>query len=149
MNTRRSTQTITAVPALAGHEPHTEPHAERYADLADRRLAAALATEDAAEETGLDPLERTTCHFHRRWLHHCVSSPLHVIVVTGHRWCRRCECAVDVAIDELTGAVALTCPRCREMPPGGGNRQLVRCCRASLAAAHDDPPTVRSLSEAA
>lgn len=133
MSTQRSPHTTTAlVPAAA------EVH-ERYADLADRHLATALSTEDAAEESGLDPLERTTCHTHRRWLHHCVSSPLHVIVVTGHRWCRRCSCAVNVAVDELTGDVRLTCPRCREMPSGAANRQLVRCCRASLAAAHEGP----------
>jgi hypothetical protein len=140
VSTQRSTQTITAVPALpAVHE--------RYADVADRRLAVALSTEDAAEERGeLDPLERTTCYTHRRWLHHCVSSPLHVIVVTGHRWCRRCECAVNVAIDQLTGDVTLTCPKCHGMPPGAANRQIVRCCRASLAAAHDsDHDAVRAL----
>jgi len=143
VSTQRSTQTITAVPALV---PAAD---ERYADLADRRLATALSTEDAAEEAGsLDPLERSTCYTHRRWLHHCVSSPLHVIVVTGHRWCRRCSCAVNVSIDQLTGDVALTCPRCHEMPRGAANRQLVRCCRASLAAAHDDP-AVRPLREAA
>jgi len=138
VSTQRSTHTITAVPALV-------PAADgRYADLADRRLAAALSTEDAAEEAGsLDPLERITCYTHRRWLHHCVSSPLHVIVVTGHRWCRGCSCAVNVAIDQLTGDVALTCPRCHEMPSGAANRQLVRCCRASLAAAHDTPGTPR------
>jgi hypothetical protein len=112
--------------------------AERYADLRDLRLAVALSTEDALEEAGgLDPLERTTCYAHRRWLHDCVSSPLHVIIVTGHRWCRRCECAVNVAVDQLTGGVTLTCPRCRRMPPGAANRQLVRCCRTSMAAAHD------------
>lgn len=130
MSTQRSTQTITAVPALPAVD-------ERYADVADRGLAAALSTEDAAEERGeLDPLERITCYTHRRWLHHCVSSPLHVIVVTGHRWCRRCECAVDVAVDQLAGDVALRCPRCRQAPAGAANRQLVRCCRASIAAAH-------------
>jgi len=122
---------------------------ERYADLADRRLAAALSTEDVAEERGMDPLERATCWTHRRWLHHCVSSPLHVIIVTGHRWCRRCMCAVNVAVDQLTGDVALSCPKCHEAPANAANRQLVRCCRASLAAAHDDPPTVASLPTAA
>jgi hypothetical protein len=50
------------------------PH-DRYADLTDERLAAALAGEDDAEEDGLNPLERTTCHVHRRWLHECASSP--------------------------------------------------------------------------
>jgi hypothetical protein len=143
VTTQRSTHTLTAVPA-----PAPGIH-ERYTDLTDRRLAAALSTEDAAEEQGMDPLERTTCWTHRRWLHHCVSSPLHVIVVTGHRWCRRCMCAVNVAIDQLTGDVALTCPKCQEMPAGAANRQLVRCCRASLAAAHDHPRTVAALPEAA
>lgn len=140
MTTQRSTHTLTAVPAEID---------ERYADLTDRRLAAALSAEDAAEEQGMDPLERTTCWTHRRWLHHCVSSPLHVIVVTGHRWCRRCRCAVNVAIDQLTGDVALTCPKCHEMPAGAANRQLIRCCRASLAAAHDHPRTISTLPAAA
>jgi hypothetical protein len=108
---------------------------DRYADLTDERLAAALCAEDDAEEHGLNPLERTTCHVHRRWLHDCVSSPLHVIVVTGHRWCRQCDCAVDVAVDELAGDVSLRCPRCRRMPASTANRQVVRACRASLAAA--------------
>ncbi|MPZ81800.1 MAG: hypothetical protein GEV28_15930 [Actinophytocola sp.] len=109
---------------------------ERYADLTDLRLALALSTEDSAEEKNdLDPLERTTCYTHRRWPHHRDSSPLHVLVVTGHRWCRRCECAVSVAIDELVGDVSLTCPKCGEMPASAANRQVIRCCRASLAAA--------------
>lgn len=109
----------------------------RYADLADHSLAAALSTEDAAEERGLDPFERTTCYAHRRWLHQCVSSPLHVVRVSGHRWCRRCECEVTVAVDELAGDLTLTCPRCGQMPPGPANRQVVRACRASLAAASE------------
>ena len=107
----------------------------RYADLTDTRLAVALSTEDIAEEDGLDSFERTTCYTHRRWLHRCVSSPLHVVRVSGHRWCRRCECAVTVAVDELVGDLTLTCPRCGQMPAGAANRQIVRSCRASLAAA--------------
>lgn len=107
----------------------------RYADLGDRRLAAALTTEDLAELDGLDPLERTTCWTHRRWLHQCISSPLHVIVVTGHRWCRDCSCAVNVAVDELVGDLKLSCPRCDRMPNTRASRQIVRACRASLAAA--------------
>ena len=115
----------------------------RYADLADRSLATRLSVEDAEEERGLDPFERATCYAHRRWLHQCVSSPLHVVRVSGHRWCRRCECAVNVAVDELAGDLVLTCPRCGEMPPGSANRQTVRACRASLAAAAEarDVPT--------
>lgn len=107
----------------------------RYADLVDPSLAAVLSTEDESEERGLDPFERTTCYAHRRWLYQCVSSPLHVVRVSGHRWCRRCECAVDVAVDELAGDLTLTCPRCGEMPAGPANRQVMRACRASLAAA--------------
>lgn len=128
MSTHQSTVTVTSTRPVV---------ADRYADLTDQRLAARLSTEDLAEEDGLNPLERTTCYTHRRWLHHCISSPLHVIVVTGHRWCRRCQCAVHVAIDELAGDVALTCPKCGEMPAGAANRQVVRSCRASLAAAYD------------
>lgn len=149
MTTQCSTRTTTA----AAGRPVVH---DRYADLADTRLALALSAEDAAEDDGLDPFERTTCYTHRRWLHHCVSSPLHVIVVTGHRWCRRCSCEVWVAVDELTGDVSLRCARCGEMPPGAANRGLLRACRASLAAAaeakalptpdpHDGPWTVRSL----
>jgi len=102
----------------------------RYADLADARLAAALAAEDAAEEDGFDPHERTTCHVHRRWLHDCVSSPLHVIVVTGHHWCRRCACAVNVAIGQVAGDVSLTCPTCAQQPMNAANRQIVRAVGA-------------------
>lgn len=108
----------------------------RYTDLRDRQLAAALSTEDHAEaENGLDPLERTTCWTHRRWLHQCIASPLHVIQVTGHRWCRNCACAVNVAVDELKGDVRLNCPRCGRTPDTRATRQIMRACRASLAAA--------------
>ncbi len=132
MNAQRSTRTvITRAPSRVAPAPAVH---ERYTDLADLRLAIALSTEDTAEDGGLNPFERTTCYTHRRWLHQCVSSPLHVVVVTGHRWCRRCRCAVTVAVDELAGDVTLTCPRCGEMPAGPANRQVVRSCRASLAA---------------
>lgn len=108
---------------------------DRYADLADGRLASALSTEDLAEFDGLDPFARATCHTHRRWLHQCIASPLHVIPVSGHRWCRRCSCAVTVAVDELARDLTLTCPRCGATPPGLANQQIVLACRASLAAA--------------
>jgi hypothetical protein len=82
-------------------------------------------------------LERITCRTHRRWVHQCVSSPQHVIVVTGHRWCRDCECAVSVAVDELTGDVTLTCPGCRRTPECAATRQIGRTCRASIAACRE------------
>ncbi|MFC0432017.1 hypothetical protein [Kutzneria buriramensis] len=107
----------------------------RYADLRDRRLAAALAAEDAAETDGLDPLERMTCGLHRKWIHRCVHSPMHVIPVTGHRWCRDCSTAADVMIDELTGEIRVTCPGCRRTPNPRATKQIVRTCRASLSAA--------------
>ncbi len=122
-----SAGTITAAPGTGV--------ADRYVDLADTRLAVALSAEDVAEDGGLDPFERTTCYAHRRWRYQCVSSPLHVVRGSGRRWCRRCECAVTVAVDELVGDLTLTCPRCGEMPAGAANRQVVRSCRASLAAA--------------
>lgn len=108
---------------------------QRYADVRDRRLAAALAAEDAAETEGLDPLERMTCGLHRKWIHRCVHSALHVIPVTGHRWCRDCATAADVMVDELTGEIRVTCPRCRRTPNPRATKQIVRTCRASLSAA--------------
>jgi hypothetical protein len=108
----------------------------RYADLPDRRLAEKLATEDTAVEAGGSPFERLTCPLHRRWIHQCIVSPQHVSPVTGHRWCRDCARALTVAVDELTGEVTLTCPRCHRRPEGIATRQTLRACRASLAAIH-------------
>jgi len=109
----------------------------RYADLTDQRLAIALTAEDRSEEDSLHPLERITCHTHRRWLHDCVSSPQHVIVITGTRWCRPCGRALNVAVDQLAGDVSVSCPSCGKTPATRATRQLVRACRASLAAAYD------------
>ncbi|MBM7863742.1 hypothetical protein [Lentzea nigeriaca] len=108
---------------------------EHYADVPDRRLAAMLAEEDAAEELGLNPLERVSCRLHRRWLHHCVHSADHVIKVTGHRWCRDCSSTASVGVDELTGDVLVRCEKCHEVPRSAATQQIVRACRASLAAA--------------
>ena len=121
----------------------------RYDDLGDRRLAAVLAAEDTAVEHGLDPHGRSTCYVHRCWIHQCVGDPLHVLVVTGHRWCRRCECPVDVAVDETPpGAVHLYCPRCGQAG-SAANRQVRQACRMSLAAMHGgDTPTLYQLPEA-
>jgi hypothetical protein len=116
---------------------------DRYASLRDRRLAAALTEEDRAERDGLDPLERLTCRTHRRWVHDCVSAPAHVFVVTGHRWCRDCQCAADVSVDQLTWTVTVTCPRCRRTPSCAATRQIIRTCRASLAAARGEQPRAR------
>lgn len=115
----------------------TEYQAANGDDSRRTRLAETLLAEDRAEEAGLDPLERTSCRFHRRWVHQCISSPAHVIPVTGHRWCRPCASAANVAVDELTGDVAVRCPRCGRSPGGRATRQIVRTCTASLAAAQD------------
>lgn len=113
-----------------------EADRRRYTDLADRRLAERLATEDAAVEAGLSPFERLTCPAHRRWVHQCIASPQHVSPVTGHRWCRDCACPVTVAVDELSGDVTVTCPRCHHAPEGVATRQILRASRASLAIVH-------------
>jgi hypothetical protein len=123
-----SGENIMTTPLLAADQ-------QRYADVRDRRLAVMLAEEDAAEELGLNPLERISCRLHRRWLHHCVHSPDHVIKVTGHRWCHHCSSPASVGVDELTGDVLVRCGTCREVPRGAATQQLVRACRASLAAA--------------
>ncbi|PXY30892.1 hypothetical protein [Prauserella muralis] len=120
------TATVQALPAAV----HPD-----YADVRDRRLAETLTAEDAAELTGFDPLERLTCRTHRRWVHECISSRLHVFAVTGHRWCRRCASEASVAVDELTWQVRVSCQRCGQAPEGAATRQIVRTCRASMAAA--------------
>ncbi|MFC0109326.1 hypothetical protein [Kibdelosporangium aridum] len=102
---------------------------------AAEQLDAVLDREDRDEELGqLSPHERLSCPVHRRWVHQCVSSPLHVIPVTGHRWCRRCECAQLIAVDEISGTVSMSCPGCGEVPTTLPSRQIMRTCRASLAA---------------
>ncbi|WP_431908698.1 hypothetical protein [Amycolatopsis thermoflava] len=55
--------------------------------------------------------------------------------MTGHRWCRACDLAATIMVDELGGAVVLTCPRCHTCPDSAANRHLLRSCRASLHAA--------------
>lgn len=109
--------------------------ADRYADVADRSLAVLRHAEDAAEENGLDPFERITCRLHRRWIHQCVHSPARVVPITGHRWCRDCECPASISVDQLLGDVVIRCTRCLRVPATAATRQLVRACPASLAAA--------------
>jgi len=102
-------------------------------------LSATLTREDIAEEhEALTPHDRITCPLHRRWVHQCTSSPAHAIRLTGHRWCRACDSPVNIAVDELTGAVTLTCPRCHRSPDTAANRQLLRSCRASIEAARQN-----------
>ncbi|MGH3520038.1 MAG: hypothetical protein ACRDQ7_22155 [Haloechinothrix sp.] len=108
------------------------PHVD---DTGARGLETLLVQEDAAEERGqVSPHERITCRVHRRWIHQCVGSPLHVIPVTGHRWCRRCETAVGIVVDEVRGTVAMSCRGCGDVPTTLASRQIVRACLGSFAA---------------
>jgi hypothetical protein len=106
-----------------------------YSDVANRTLAAALAAEDAGERDGMSPFERITCRTHRRWIHECVVSPMHVVVVSGHRWCRDCRVAATVSVDQLLGTVRVVCPKCGCAPDSAATAQIVRTCRASMTAA--------------
>jgi len=107
-------------------------HANLYTDITNRTLAASLRAEDAAERTGASPFERKTCRLHRRWLHDCIASPLHVIPVAGYRWCDDCTTAAVVAVDELLRTVTVTCPNCGSQPRNAATRQIIRACTASL-----------------
>nr|WP_233223163.1 hypothetical protein [Amycolatopsis sp. BJA-103] len=108
-----------------------------YGEIEDRRLAAILAAEDVAEEHGLSAHVRTTCYVHRSWVHRCVSDPMHVLVVTGHRWCRRCDRTIDVEVDEtFPGSVELFCDGCGVPPDTVASREVLRACQASLSAMH-------------
>src|SRR5207248_9056237 len=99
-----------------------------------RSLPVLLATEDDAEDMGLlAPDDRLTCHVHGRWIHQCAASPAHVSPVTRHRWCRGCRSELTVAVDELSLAVSMTCPRCGRGGSAATTR-LTAACRASLAA---------------
>lgn len=96
-------------------------------------LAQWLAAEDRAEDAGqLDPDDRLSCHVHGRWIHECVSSPVHVNPVTRHRWCRDCAAELAVAVDELARTVTMRCPRCSQGISAATTR-LLAACRASLS----------------
>jgi hypothetical protein len=98
-----------------------------------------LAAEDRAEDAGrLDPDDRLTCHVHGRWIHQCVSSPVHDNPVTRHRWCRACAAELTDAVDELARTVTMRCPRCSQGSSAATTR-LLAACRASLS--HASSPT--------
>jgi hypothetical protein len=102
-----------------------------------RTLPILLATEDDAEDMGLlAPDDRLTCHVHGRWIHQCVSSPLHVSPVTRHRWCRDCGVELSVAVDELDLVVSMSCPRCGH-GESAATARLVTACNASLVTARE------------
>lgn len=96
-------------------------------------LVDTLRAEDSAQAAGLSAFERMTCPVHRGWVHRCISSPVHVVRWTGHRWCARCQSPAGVAVDELTGRVAVRCDRCGLPPAGVATEQIVHSCEASLA----------------
>ncbi|MDX3661142.1 hypothetical protein PV646_27890 [Streptomyces sp. ID05-26A] len=97
-------------------------------------LIATLVEEDHAEDDGvLAPDDRLTCHVHGRWIHQCVSSPVHVNPVTRHRWCRGCDSPLGVVVDELAGAVVMRCPRCG-CGDSAATARLIAACRASIEA---------------
>ncbi|MEV6240483.1 hypothetical protein [Lentzea sp. NPDC051838] len=97
-------------------------------------LIATLVEEDLAEDDGvLAPDDRLTCHVHGRWIHQCVASPVHVNRVTRHRWCRGCDAELGVVVDELSGDVAMRCPRCGRGGSAATTR-LIAACRASIEA---------------
>jgi hypothetical protein len=99
-----------------------------------RKLAVRLIKEDTDEDAGrLDPDDRLTCHMHGRWIHQCVSSAAHVNRITRHRWCRDCETELTVAVDELSGTVEMSCPKCEKGLSAATNR-LLAACQRSLAA---------------
>jgi hypothetical protein len=101
----------------------------------DHDLAHWLSAEDQAEDAGrLDPDDRLSCHVHGRWIHQCVSSPVHVNPVTRHRWCRDCAAELTVAVDELARTVTMRCPQCN-LGSSAATARLLTACRASLSQA--------------
>ncbi|MER5350606.1 hypothetical protein ABT093_09770 [Kitasatospora sp. NPDC002551] len=43
----------------------------------EKKLAAALDRDDAAEDAGMHPDNRETCHTHQCWAHECADHPMH------------------------------------------------------------------------
>lgn len=119
------------------HHPWASPNPQdRPAAARQPLLETTLAREDGDEDGGrLDPTDRVTCRTHRRWLHDCVSSPVHTNPAIGYRWCRRCDHQALVAVDELTGEVTIHCGLCGHTPRSRANQELVDLCRRSLALA--------------
>ena len=110
---------------------------------ADANLTTRLRTEDHLEQAGRLPGDRRlTCPVHRRWIHDCVSSPVHVNQVTGHRWCRACAEPLNVAVDQLTRTVDMACPECGD-GRSAATARLVAACKASLAAESGRPRIYR------
>ncbi|MFI5589462.1 hypothetical protein ACIA5G_30720 [Amycolatopsis sp. NPDC051758] len=60
---------------------------------------APATTAEPEEQSEEDGIKRTTCRTHRRWLHDCVASPLHVVIITGTSWCRACRASLAAASD--------------------------------------------------
>lgn len=107
---------------------------DHYRATSDRNLVARLSHEDHAEELGHVPAQlRVTCRLHRRWVHQCIGSPVHVIPVTGHRWCVSCDRAVTVEVDDMSGSIVMACPGCGKPPSTPVNAQIMRNCVASVA----------------
>ncbi len=132
-----SSEDVCAAPAASA--PRSR---DRYREVADRRMAAILAAEDVAEEHGLSTHVRSTCYVHRCWIHECISDPLHVLIVTGHRWCRRCDSEVEVMVDDTApGSVELSCDGCGVPPDSVANREVLFACRTSLTAMHGGDST--------
>ncbi|WP_434442029.1 hypothetical protein [Lentzea sp. E54] len=112
-------------------------------------FAQRLVIEDRAEDAGfMAPDDRLTCHVHGRWIHQCVSSPVHVNQVTRHRWCRACRTPLGIVIDELTRDVLMRCQRCGEGGSAATTR-LIAACRKSLRAATGEARHITPLAACA
>jgi len=123
----------TAVPSVLTAIPQFDRGRRR--ELTDTRLAEWLAFEDTAEELGqLSPDDRLTCHVHRRWIHSCVASPIHINPVTRHRWCRVCAQPLTVTLDEATTTMTMYCMSCGDGVSAATARVLA-ACRASMVIA--------------
>jgi hypothetical protein len=99
----------------------------------DWHLTRVLARENIVEELGAISLQdRLTCRLHKSWVHQCITLPGHVFPMAGDRWCRRCDNAAPVAIDESHGTAAVRCSGCGKPPNGLFGRQIARACQGSI-----------------
>lgn len=50
-------------------------------------LRARLDYDDAAEDQGMDAVDRKTCYTHQCWWGDCITDPSHANPVTKFNWC--------------------------------------------------------------
>jgi hypothetical protein len=99
---------------------------------ADRTFAALYGDENAVAEHRTNSIgERVTCPVHRTWLYLCINSLPH----DASRWCATCGHPMQIAVDELSCNVSVTCSCFDGDAPTSLAQVLRAACHRSVKAA--------------